>query len=454
MPRNSIQKVTSAMKGNEVSSTLDIVSALNDLEIKKSSGDSMDIYELVFNKKNNVTHTGSRGPSVANDTYVTLAYLMGKNAFMEAMGGKFILERIDKLQANVPELIRINEMRNGLYAVTVKRAYFEEIRQYNLATTSAQGGIEYFIELKLLTKPFSRSIIPSSVDVTRYLCFKIPVNLVASSALDPQAKKLGLKQTEFLLTSTTEMNRDPQHSDTSFSMNFFNSIVLITILSVVLILVGLGCFVVSLTLYVLSKFRSKKSKNDEITKKFSGEDSSEKSHQKNIFNSSQLIETDLNSESGIASGSQTRSTSSSSSSSSSASSLMHQSLNESISNNKKHDGTKGHDGQTIMVYDVMPSEQMRLDNQQQPDINLSQVAAKCKPNLMDRIYRKTNEMFLSKEKMCEQQIYSISTSECGSYDKHAGSQNLSSNNISPVTTTTVTSSIDSLIKKQQKGNFY
>lgn len=57
---------------------------------------------------------------------------------------------------------------------------------------------------------------------------------------------------------------------------------------------------------------------------------------------------------------------------------------------------------------------------------------RSRPNLMDRIYRKTNEIFLSQEKMLEQQIYSISSS--------------SSNSLSPVTTST----IDSLKKDQQQ----
>lgn len=214
--------------------------------------------------------------------------------------------------------------------------------------------------------------------------------------------------------------------EVGYKLSFFNSVVLVTILSVVLILIGLGCFVVSLTLYVLSKVRSKK-RDQEKTET--------KQQLKSVFNTSQLIETDVvsnNSESGIASGSQTRS------SSSSSSSLMQQSMDDSMSG--RRDEKEG-----IMVYDVMPSQQISVENE------CGTMTRKGKPNLMDRIYRKTNEMFMVKEKMAEQQIYTIATSESGSYGEKRGGQSLASSNVSPVTTTTITSGIDSLIKQQQKG---
>jgi len=395
---------------------LEIVSALNDLEIK-STVESGSVFELVFK---NVSLL--RQPSV-NDTYVTLAYLMGKNPVLEANKlSKFVLERTDRPETNVKDLIKINEMRNGLYAVTLKREHFNRIRRFNFVKSNL--GVDYFIELKLSTEHAVSDDTLSTL--TRYLSLRIPEELV------PEANRLETMKLGLELSTTPPSFNTRQNSE--FSLSFFNSVVLITVLSVVLILVGLGCFVVSLTLYVLSKFRAKKTMAGQQL-------SGEKMNQKNaIFNSSQLIEADSssnNSESGIASGSQTRSTSSSS-----ASSLMHQSLNESIS--KKHEDT---DGPTIMVYDVMPSQQM---NRNQSERSTTVSDAKSKPNLMDRIYRRTNEMFLSKEKNCEQQIYTISTSESGSYDKHT-SQSLSSNNISPVTTTTITSGIESLIKQQKKG---
>ncbi len=82
---------------------------------------------------------------------------------------------------------------------------------------------------------------------------------------------------------------------------------------------------------------------------------------------------------------------------------------------------------TIMVYDVMPSQQQHHQfmecHQHQPN---QSTAKRSKPNLMDRIYRKSNELFLSQEKMLEQQIYSISSS--------------SNNSMSPVTTSTIDTS--------------
>lgn len=150
-----------------------------------------------------------------------------------------------------------------------------------------------------------------------------------------------------------------------------------------------------------------------------------------MFNSSQLItDTDSasNSESGIASGSQTRSTSSSS-----ASSLMQQSLNESIGKKMTDEPDNG----TIMVYDVMPSQHQLNRN----ETERSTILSKSKPNLMDRIYRKTNELFLTNSKMTEQQIYSIEPSSSASTANSVVSPNTttSNNNLSPVTTTTLTS---------------
>jgi len=407
---------SSSTKYPESQTKLDIISALNDLEIK-STAESDNVFELVFKNVSSVRQT------FVNDTYVTFAYLIGKSPILETNKlGKFSLERIDRFETNVKDLIKINEMRNGLYAVAVKREYLDRIRKFNFA--GSNQGVEYFIELKLMTHSDDSDDV--SLTITRYLSLRIPEDLVPDfNKLQTLKLGLALTTTPSLLTISNE-----------FNLSFFNSVVLITVLSVVLILVGVGCFVISLTLYVLSKLRSKKAKND-------NQFSAEKMNQKNIiFNSSQLIEADSssnNSESGIASGSQTRSTSSSS-----ASSLMHQSLNESI--NKKHE--EDSDGPTIMVYDVMPSQQMKRN---QPERSTTSSVKKSKPNLMDRIYRRTNEIFLSKDKSCEQHIYTISSSESGSYNKH-NSQSLSSNNISPVTTTTITSGIDSLINKQKKGN--
>lgn len=173
--------VSTSTRSLKMESQLNIVSALNDLEIR-SAGDETNIFELIF-RSNSQDHG-------VNDSYVTLAYLMGKNAVMEANRiGEFRLERTDRLDVNVDKLVEVNEMRNGLYAVMVKRQYFERIRQLNSGNIGGDEGIEYFIEFKLLTV-YEDSKIP---EVSRYLCFKIPSDLVKeSSAL---ANKLQTKQT-------------------------------------------------------------------------------------------------------------------------------------------------------------------------------------------------------------------------------------------------------------------
>ncbi len=133
--------------------------------------------------------------------------------------------------------------------------------------------------------------------LTRSILFRLPAELVATQIDSLSHKKLQMTPSPAAVTT----------------VSLFNSVILVTALSVVLVLVGLGCFVVSATFYLQSCRAAAGGKGVQATGV--------------PFHSSQLIETDLtsNSESGIASGGQSRSTSSSS-----TSSIMQQSLNESI----------------------------------------------------------------------------------------------------------------------------
>ena len=136
--------------------------------------------------------------------------------------------------------------------------------------------------------------------LTRRILFRLPAELVATPIDSLSHKNL-------------QMTPSPAAVTKPLAVSLFNSVILVTALSVVLVLVGLGCFVVSATFYLQSCRAAAGGKGAQATGV--------------PFHSSQLIETDLtsNSESGIASGGQSRSTSSSS-----TSSIMQQSLSESI----------------------------------------------------------------------------------------------------------------------------
>lgn len=422
---NLINKVPRALSSKKsLAIKLNIVSALEDLDINTT--DSLkETYEMTFKSTVQTPIRTKANTASSNNTFVTMAYLIAENVANKESSGQFVLVRTDQLQT-VTEIIRIEELRNGLYALKFKRKYFNQIKALNSIDATKQG-VACLIKFQLSNQ--------GSV-LTQSVLFELPAELVKEPEL-----KLG----ELHLTTPTASAAEVLTSKT-FSISLFNSVVLVTVLSIVLILIGLGCFVVSLTIYLLSKIRAKQNGRTGF---------GEQSKKTRVFHSSQLIETDLtsnHSESGIASGSQSRSTSSSS-----ASSLMQQSLNESIGKRKQQKCSQNifkrtflrqrlyyilgkrqdnqTSGPTIMVYDVMPSQQQQLQQLDCGQASSSSTITSMKrsrPNLMDRIYRKTNEIFLSQEKMLEQQIYSISSS--------------SSNSLSPVTTST----IDSLKKDQQQ----
>ena len=88
-----------------------------------------------------------------------------------------------------------------------------------------------------------------------------------------------------------------------------------------------------------------------------------------------------------------------------------------------------------------------------PSQQLNQCSSICnnkklKPNIIDRIYRKTNEIFLSRVKITDRNIYSISRKpEISNLNDR---QNLPINNVSTLTNTNVTSPYNDSISKQKK----
>lgn len=284
------------IKNAESSIYLNIVSALNNLAINQTKENSA-VYELSFNRlfKNSTS---------INKEFITVSYLIGANR--RPLKSEFNLEVTNEMPF-MNSFFEIEEMRNGLYAFKLKKDFYERLRLFR---ANEENSFDFTIGLKLSLK--KQPGIDSSI--TRFILFKVPKSIVqeiASTTVSSALKSKNIETTESA-TIPTEINKE------DLSLDFVNSVVLITILSVFLILIGLTCFVVSLTLYVLNKCRSKKA--EQLNK-------SDKKFSRSIFNSSQLIDNDAvsNSESGIASGTQTRSTSSSSSSS-----LMQQSLSESL----------------------------------------------------------------------------------------------------------------------------
>ena len=119
---------------------LNIVSALNDLDINVTSLDKAT-YEMTFRDRQDPKHVS------ANASFITMAYLIAENANREANGALFTLSRVDQLRT-VAELLRIDELRNGLYALKVTRRYFEAVKAVNSLSATRQG-LDCLLELQL-----------------------------------------------------------------------------------------------------------------------------------------------------------------------------------------------------------------------------------------------------------------------------------------------------------------
>lgn len=137
-------------------------------------------------------------------------------------------------------VFKINEMRNGLYSILMRRNHFNFILNNNYD----EALLNYKITL----------------DQHQIITVKLPTRVVKLLKMASFTKKPSDESTTSRTSST--MSLSSKLDPTTFtSSSLFNSVIVISTISIVVILVGLICFVVSLMIYFTNKCgrRSKKS---------------------------------------------------------------------------------------------------------------------------------------------------------------------------------------------------
>ena len=415
-----------------------MISAINHLDINETKQQRLNgsnkIYFLNFKDVSN----DSSKLSFANQPYITLAYLIGENKQFQQpqSSAKFSLNFSAQFNAvksqflPLQTFIKIDEMRNGLYALKFQSEFYNKIKFINTNNVNEPSMPYYNFTIEFILK-MSDIITNKITNITSFLSFKIPAEFAYEHKLKSIDSDFRLEFTTSKSVELDHLIKDIKTSDsiTSAPFAYFNSFMIVSITSVLLILIGLGCFIVSLFLFYFSKLNNvnsvKKSLNDRlITKQMPI-----KKVENNLFNSSTSIESDSAhsaTESGIISDVQTGS--------SSASSIMHQSLSESLNHNSntlRTENSQQIQQNAIMVYDTMPSKLSidKLDTFEK------------KASLVEQIYNKTNKILAKPDhQIC---ALPLSTESSYSNNNFKLNSNPAANNISQFTAITTLSNIKS-----------
>ena len=343
---------------------VNIVSALNDLEICENSTNK--ILELKFKKSLiNDVKSVSNNNNNNNNTFTTLAYLIGEQSGKKMAKKKFSL-RYEMSEELPIELFKFQEMRNGLYAIKLNNLYIEPIKRFhNLKQT--ENFNEFYLKLNLTNE---------SAHYSSVLAIKLPVDIFTETSVN------------YLSTvAYAKAKNEPSLN----VISIFSSVVIVSTASVVVILFGLACFIISISFYVSNKCRKNKSSNEEIK--------SEK-NEKNLFYSSMDENSTVKSD---------------------QTSLD---IGPTYDDKRKEESLNNSPKNSIMVYDVMPNREQTFTVQN---------------GLICRIYQKNDSNTKADN---SPPVYSLSTS----------SSNMSSNNISPVTTTTTSIGANSVGLLEKASN--
>ena len=345
-----LNKIESSERDYASSLMVNMISALNGIDIVSTKG-KVNSYEILFR---NLTASNETN---ANSTSATLAYLIVEQ---KTSGAKLKLESeqfVDELGLKNMSLFQINEMRNGLYSIRLLTSIYETIKD----SYAKKSGSFYTYSIKLRIKQ-------GKVSLSKTLAIKLPSGLINEPEYE-LATILNQQQTQ----------KQDANSQNISAINLFNSVIIITTASVILIVFGIACFVVSLSLYITSKCKQKKAE-----KTNSGQTSNHFSDKNLFYSPSCGFETTTT----TTTDSEQHKISSSESTTSSVSPIdriikpnyvyrneAHMSNSSTSSSSLIGAPAKTKESSNIMVYDMLPSDKLK---KQQPQIyTLSSASSSC-----------------------------------------------------------------------------
>ncbi|CAF0815154.1 unnamed protein product [Brachionus calyciflorus] len=216
----------------QFSSVISIVSAINDIEIQYSN--TSDSYEIKL-KSDTKTQIFVSNKS---DQLVTLAYYIVEKNKLNKNEEKIELASQQFIQSSIlnteysNDLFRIDEMRNGLYSISIKS------NQYDKIIKSKKDELKVNYNLKLTTKILNKEIVKT-------IALKIPVNLLLKNKIETSTLKNLIK------LNPTENNLSIQ-----------NYLIIVSIACAVLVAFAIVCVSISLICCCLNKFKENGQKVD------------------------------------------------------------------------------------------------------------------------------------------------------------------------------------------------
>ena len=344
--------------------TMNVVSAINEIDINTSS--------LLNNNSNSeIVFKNLSSSSTTSSTNLTLAYLLVETKSSD----KFKLDSEQYLlSGSIPistknKLFQINEMRNGLYAIKMKQEHYDLIKKSNYLKNTNKYMLRFLIN-------------QDDAKYYKNISIKIPIELVNKLNNIETFKLTTNSYSSALIEDIFKSNKQQNSLPT---INLFNSVIIITTACVILIIFGMACFIISLSLYISNKCRNdKKSKGkNEIKTNLPINDAKSSISSVSSTSSSSLIMTSSNSTQNVL------------------------------------------DSNNIQVYEYQPSEQ-------KPSSSSSTSQPIQNNNFIKNLIKNTNG-----------NVYTIATENI-----HSGSSSSSSNNISPVTTTTTSISNSNIMNQK------
>jgi hypothetical protein len=232
---------------------LNMISALNQFDLTKAIINNQTIFEIRFKNSSLVNIINH----INNTTLLTMAYLMIDNESSRSIFNVHILKqhlishKESKLNSDM-DIFQLNQMRNGLYAISLSNRDFIETF---LSSSSKNDDEEEKFDLKL---EFSIRANKEEEEKLSFLLIK-DLSLSKNFTLNVLRKMNDDTNDEFY--STKKLNTSNSLSDSKMissnnnSLNLFNSVIIITTASIILVIFGITCFIVSISLYITSKCR-------------------------------------------------------------------------------------------------------------------------------------------------------------------------------------------------------
>lgn len=235
IPKLKLNKSTKAASPRVTqvnSNVISIISAINDIEIIASN--SSESYEIRFksNTKNQIVVSNK------TDSLITLAYFIvekskaGKKMDQIELSSE---QSVDSKSINdfSNDFFFINEMRNGLYSISIKSNQYDKIIK-----SKDEKKISY--NLILNTKI-------NKEEIFKAICMKIPASLLAKNS------ELSSTQPHSSVDLVLDTDR----------LNLQNYLLIVSIACVVLAVFAILCISISVMCYCCKKFKNSKKNQDE-----------------------------------------------------------------------------------------------------------------------------------------------------------------------------------------------